>query len=156
MSASRMTDLEGRRVLLVEDESLIAMLGEDMLLDLGCEVAVAMRLEKAVAMARATAFDLAILDVNLGETVSYPVADVLFARCIPFIFATGYGAAGIDPAYGAVPVMQKPYQVDQMAGMLRHLLVCEALPAKGESGRALPHTCTFGAKITEPHPIRAD
>jgi DNA-binding response OmpR family regulator len=157
-----MTDLEGRRVLLVEDESLVAMLGEDMLLELGCVVDVAMRLDKALALARGTAFDLAILDVNLGETCSYPIADLLCERCIPFIFATGYGATGIEPAYGAIPVMQKPYQVGQMAALLRHLLSCEA-PARKDSarsgedgGRPGACTCSFSARNTGPLQIRAD
>jgi DNA-binding response OmpR family regulator len=62
-----MSLLDGRRVLLVEDESLVAMLVEDMLLDLGCEVVVAMRLDKALEHVRTRAFDLAVLDVNLGD-----------------------------------------------------------------------------------------
>lgn len=89
-----MSLLEGRRVLLVEDESLVAMLAEDMLLDLGCEVVVAMRLDKAVDHVRTGNFDLAVLDVNLGDARSYPVADLLLERCTPFLFATGYGTQG--------------------------------------------------------------
>ncbi|KQP42951.1 transcriptional regulator [Methylobacterium sp. Leaf104] len=150
-----MIDLGGRRVLLVEDESLVAMLGEDMLLDLGCEVEIAMRLDKAVALARGADIDMAILDVNLGETCSYPVADVLFERRIPFIFATGYGLAGIEPAYGAVPVMQKPYQIAQMERLLRHLVTCETLPTKA-GGRPLACGCSPGAKTGGPQQMRAD
>jgi CheY-like chemotaxis protein len=150
-----MSALEGRRVLLVEDESLVAMLGEDMLLDLGCEVEIAMRLDKAVALARGTDLDLAILDVNLGETCSYPVADVLFERGIPFIFATGYGVSGIEPAYGSVPVMQKPYQIAQMERLLRHLLTCESPPAKNGT-QPLGCGCSFWTKVVGPHQVRAD
>lgn len=90
-----MSVLEGRRVLLVEDESMVAMLAEDMLLDLGCDVVVAMRLDQALAQVEAGDFDLAVLDVNLGSTPSYPVADALFERCVPFLFATGYGLEGV-------------------------------------------------------------
>ncbi|GJD75379.1 response regulator [Methylobacterium goesingense] len=152
-----MSNLEGRRVLLVEDESLVAMLGEDMLLDLGCEVTVAMRLEKALALARHEAFDMAILDVNLGETVSYPIADVLFERCIPFIFATGYGTSGIAATYNAIPVMQKPYQVGQMAALLKHLLTCETLVRKGAApGSGISCTCALGPGRTGPTVIRID
>lgn len=152
-----MADLEGRRVLLVEDESLVAMLGEDMLYDLGCEVTTAMRLDKGLALARQGEFDMAILDVNLGETVSYPIADILFERCIPFIFATGYGTSGIDPAYNAIPVMQKPYQLRQMEALLGHLLTCETLASPGNaSGKDITCTCAVRLGGTRPTTIRAD
>ena len=150
-----MSGLQGRRVLLVEDESLVVMLGEDMLLDLGCEVEVAMRLDKAIDLARGADLDMAILDVNLGETCSYPVADALFKRGIPFIFATGYGLSGIEPAYQAIPVMQKPYQVAQMERLLRHLLTCET-PSSAGTVQPLPCGCSFWAKIVGPLQIRAD
>ena len=85
----------GRRILLVEDEAMIAMLVEDMLEDLGHElVRVASRLEDAVAAAGNEAIDLAILDLTLGGALTYPAADVLAERGIPFVFATGYGSAG--------------------------------------------------------------
>ncbi|TNC15746.1 response regulator [Methylobacterium terricola] len=132
-----MSALQGRRVLLVEDESLVAMLAEDMLLDLGCEVTVAMRLDQALAQARAQAFDLAVLDVNLGDARSYPVADLLRARGVPFLFATGYGRQGVDPAYHAAPVMQKPYQAAQLETLLTHLLLCGA-PGRDEGDRGRP------------------
>lgn len=129
-----MSTLNGRRVLLVEDESLVAMLAEDMLLDLGCEVVVAMRLDQALAEVRAQVFDLAVLDVNLGDARSYPVADLLRVRGVPFLFATGYGRQGVDPAYQAAPVMQKPYQAAQMETLLIHLLNCGA-PGRDEGAR---------------------
>ncbi|PIK73781.1 response regulator [Methylobacterium frigidaeris] len=120
-----MSALEGRRVLLVEDESLVAMLAEDMLLDLGCDVVVAMRLEQALTQLQGGDFDLAVLDVNLGAARSYPVADELFARRIPFLFATGYGLEGVDPVYRVVPVVQKPYQQAHLQHLLEHLLTCK-------------------------------
>lgn len=122
-----MSALGGRRVLLVEDESLIAMMAEDMLLDLGCEVVVAMRLDKALAYVRSQRFDLAVVDVNLGDARSYPIADLLFASSTPFLFATGYSQAGLEPAYRNVPVIQKPYQAAQMEHLLSRL-VTGALP----------------------------
>lgn len=143
-----MSDMEGRRVLLVEDESLVAMLAEDMLLDLGCEVVVAMRLEQALKHLQAGDFDLAVLDVNLGEARSYPVADLLFERCIPFLFATGYGKAGLEPAYQAVPVMQKPYRKEQITAHLRHLLQCDDLPRK--TGGTGSRGCRCGHGEGEP------
>ncbi|CAO4195145.1 response regulator [Methylorubrum extorquens] len=129
-----MNVLEGRRVLLVEDESMVAMLAEDMLLDLGCAVVVAMRLDQALAQLKDGDFDLAVLDVNLGSTRSYPVADALFDRCVPFLFATGYGLEGVEQDYRVVPVMQKPYRQAQLQHLLEHLLTCEELPLKGSSG----------------------
>jgi CheY-like chemotaxis protein len=118
-------DLRGCRVLLVEDESLIAMLAEDMLLDLGCEVVVAMRFDRALNHARTERFDLAVLDINLGDARSYPIADLLHERGVPFLFATGYEQRGLDQAYQAVPVLQKPYQQAQMQFLLGQLLTCE-------------------------------
>ncbi|WP_264045352.1 response regulator [Methylobacterium flocculans] len=152
-----MAELTGRRVLLVEDESLVAMLGEDMLLELGCTVDVAMRLEQGLVLATRIAFDAAVLDVNLGKTCSYPIADLLAERGIPFIFATGYGTAGIEAAYRGVPVMQKPYQIGQMATLLRHVLVT-ASPDGGadDGGGPAPSDCAFRTSKAEPAPIRAD
>jgi CheY-like chemotaxis protein len=109
-------DMPGRRVLLVEDEAMIAMLIEDMLEDLGHElVTVANRLEEAIAAARNEAIDLAILDLNLGGVLTYPAADVLAERGIPFIFATGYGSGGLKEAYAGRPALQKPF-VQQALG----------------------------------------
>ncbi len=102
-------ELSGRRVLLVEDEALISMLGEDILSDAGCEVVIAMRLAEALALAAAEDLHLAILDVNLGNEASYPVAEVLTRRQIPFIFATGYGAAGLREGFADRVILQKPY-----------------------------------------------
>jgi CheY-like chemotaxis protein len=134
-----MTSLTGRRVLLVEDESLVAMLAEDMLLDFGCDVAVAMRLDKALDLARSGSFDLAVLDVNLGEAHSYPVADLLYERRIPFLFATGYGRQGLDGSHRNVPVLQKPYQAEPLEHLLVRLLTREAsLPGDGPD---LPPSC---------------
>lgn len=151
-----MTLLQGRRVLLVEDESLVAMLAEDMLMELGCEVVVAMRLDKALAQARAGHFDAAVLDVNLGDSRSYPIADVLFERCLPFLFATGYGAEGVEAAYRAVPVLQKPYQRAPMEHLLQRLLTCEEPVRKG----ADPHaglTCACQGPVPAATPaFRAD
>jgi DNA-binding response OmpR family regulator len=108
------SSLSGRRILLVEDESLIAALAEDLLLDAGCEVILAMRLDDAMVQAVDNKVELGILDVNLGAERSYPVADLLRARGKPFIFATGYGRDGLDGAYRDVPVLQKPYRGDEL------------------------------------------
>ncbi|WP_114948570.1 response regulator [Microvirga calopogonii] len=107
-------DITGRRILLVEDEAMIAMLVGDMLEDLGHElVTVATRLEDALAAAGNGTFDLAILDLNLAGVLTYPVADVLAGRGIPFIFATGYGSGGLKETYAGWATLQKPF--DQQA-----------------------------------------
>jgi CheY-like chemotaxis protein len=103
------------RVLIVEDEMLVAMNIEDMLLELGHEVAgIASRLEPALALARDGAFDVAMLDVNLAGDRSFPVADLLIARGVPFLFATGYGLGGIDEKYRDRPVLQKPFRAAEL------------------------------------------
>ncbi|SDE84776.1 response regulator [Limimaricola pyoseonensis] len=114
--------LIGARVLLVEDESLVAMLGEDVLIEAGCEVTVAMRLAEALAAVEATRFDFAILDVNLGDATSYPVAEALSARRIPFAFATGYAAKGLANGFSACPCVQKPYGPQELVAAARALL----------------------------------
>jgi DNA-binding response OmpR family regulator len=111
MRAAEMT----LRILVVEDEMTISLLVEDMLTELGHEVVdLAMRLKQAEEMAATFDIDLAILDVNLDGHKSFPVADILAARGIPFVFATGYGAAGIDPGYQQWPVITKPFLIDDL------------------------------------------
>ena len=107
------------RILVVEDEMLVAMNIEDMLLDLGHEVAgLASRLEPALSLAREGEFDLAMLDVNLAGQQSFPVADILVARGIPFLFATGYGTKGIAEPYRDRPVLQKPFRTRDLGEAL--------------------------------------
>jgi CheY-like chemotaxis protein len=113
-------DLKGRRVLVVEDEMMIAMLVEDMLSDLGCAVVgPAHGLASALDLAQATAeLDVALLDVNLSGQPVFPVADALRARNIPIIFCTGYGDAGLRDADRGAPVLQKPYRAKDLADTL--------------------------------------
>jgi CheY-like chemotaxis protein len=108
-------DTTGYRVLLVEDEAMIAMLVEDMLEDLGHDLAaVATCLEEALALTRSEVFDLAILDLNLGGVLTYPVADMLQEKGVPFIFATGYGSDGLKEAYSDLPTLQKPFNQEAL------------------------------------------
>ena len=111
--------LDGVRVLVVEDEALVAMLLEDMLCDLGCVVvAVAGSVAEAVDQASAAALDAAILDVNLGTQSSAPVAEALAARKVPFVFATGYGESGVPEGFRGRPALQKPYGMQDVARLL--------------------------------------
>ena len=103
-------DLNGLRILVVEDEAAISLLLEDMLLDLGCEVVgPAGRLATALDLAANEAFDLAILDVNIAGESIYPLVEALEGRKVPFVFSTGYGSGGIKDAYRDRPVVQKPF-----------------------------------------------
>jgi CheY-like chemotaxis protein len=106
--------LRGRIVLLVEDESLVSLLAEDVLDEAGCTVLLAMRLPEALELASSADVHLAILDVNLGGETSYPVAETLAHRDIPFVFATGYGAAGMREEYQHHRVIQKPYAPQEL------------------------------------------
>ena len=100
----------GLKVLVVEDETLVCMMIEDMLLDLGCTIiGPASNFEKALALAREALIDVAILDVNLDGILSEPVADRLCARGVPFVFATGYGREGVSERFRSVPVLKKPF-----------------------------------------------
>ena len=115
-------DAARRRILVIEDEMLIGMLLEDMLADLGYEVAaVVARLKDALAAAQSQTFDLAILDVHLHGESAYPVAEALIARGIPFVFATGYGARGLPETYRERPVLQKPFAKDDLDRVLKTL-----------------------------------
>ena len=110
------------RILLVEDEPMIAFALEDMVLELGyAVVGPAHRLSEALEMAVAEVFDAAVLDVNLNEQRSFPVADLLHERGIPFVFATGYAEGGVGWTREAA-VIAKPYSRDQLSRALTALL----------------------------------
>lgn len=101
---------EALRIVIVEDESMVAMLLEDMLSELGHDiVAVAGSLEKAERLLAETQFDLAVLDVNLNGVYTYPLAAVLKDKGFPFFFSTGYGLSGLRPEWREYPVLQKPF-----------------------------------------------
>ena len=101
----------GNRVLLVEDEILVAMMMRDILTELGFSVIGPFsRVAEAMVAAVHDEFDAGIIDINLGGEFVYPVADVLVARKIPFVFITGYGVESIDGRFANVPIMKKPIQ----------------------------------------------
>lgn len=120
---SRTPPTRGHRVLVIEDEGMVAALLEDMLAELGLEVAAsASRLPKAMAMAKDGTFDVAILDVNLDGTPSYPAADLLTDRGIPVILSTGYGAEGVDKRFAHFPVLRKPFALEELQEILARAL----------------------------------
>ncbi len=115
---SRLNDL---RLFVVEDEALVAMLLESMLESLGCEIvgvagSVAEALDRIDTVSDGA--DAAILDVNLGGEMVYPVADALQARGLPFLFATGYGQYGVGDLYPRNIVLAKPYTTPMLAQAL--------------------------------------
>jgi CheY-like chemotaxis protein len=117
--------LQGVRVLLVEDEALVAMLMEDMLSDHGCSVvATAPRLDEALAHANDLSldFDVAVLDLNLAGENTFSVASALAERNIPFVFATGYGAGGLPAEWRGRPTLQKPFTGGDVASVLSKAL----------------------------------
>ena len=104
------------RVLLVEDEIMIRMMVADMVEELGHAVAAeAGDVGRAAELAQTGLFDLAILDVNLNGTVSFPVADIIVKRHIPLIFASGYALDNYPAAFGSTPKLQKPFQIETLA-----------------------------------------
>jgi CheY-like chemotaxis protein len=110
-----MTDLAGPRVLVVEDEGSVALLIEGMLEDLGCEIVASVAtLGKALTTARTETLDFAILDVNLDGELVFPVAEILKARQLPFIFSTGYGRMGVPETFKDCVVLNKPYTIEDL------------------------------------------
>lgn len=107
------------RLLLVEDEAVVAMMVEDMLADLGCRSVLPVG-SVAAAMSRIadSSFDGALLDVNIGGEPVFPVARALRSRGIPFAFVTGYGQAGIPGEFADRPVLQKPFGSGQLAAVV--------------------------------------
>ena len=120
-------NLDGLRVLVVEDEMMVSMLIEDMLAELGCEViGPASRLDEAITLAKEAEIDCAVLDVNLGGQPIFPLADLLRERGRPFAFATGYGDAGLREVDRGSPVLQKPFREGDLARVLSELQAAAA------------------------------
>ena len=101
----------GRRVLIVEDESLVAMLLETILEDMGCTpVGPAATVDEALRLAAdAEPIDAALLDVNVAGRQVFPVAEALRDRGVPFVFSTGYGEGGLPDEWRGLPTLQKPF-----------------------------------------------
>lgn len=103
--------LEGLGVLVIEDEWLVTVLIEDILTSAGCVVlGLASRFHDAEQKARSLPCDVVVLDVNLNGKLTHPIAEILFDRGIPFVFATGYGVGVLPGHLQTVPVLQKPFE----------------------------------------------
>jgi PAS domain S-box-containing protein len=106
---------EKPRVLLVEDEALVAMMIQDTLAEFGFQVVGPVSTASgALSAARESHFDAAVLDINLGDGLVYTVAEILEKRGVPFVFVTGYDADSVDSRFSGVPVLQKPIERDML------------------------------------------
>ena len=116
-----MANAPGRRVLVVDDEVLVAMLITDMLENLGHQVVgPAHDLEDGLALANAGGFDCAILDISLNGKSSMPIADALRQRGLPFMFASGYPPNPDENGFKGIPLLQKPFDMRQVEAALEH------------------------------------
>ncbi len=104
---------------------MVCMALEDMLVDLGCVVVgPALGLRTALELASGETLDGAVLDINLGDERSFPVAAVLRARGVPFLFATGYGDKGLERPFEDALVLAKPYSIASLERSLLNVLHC--------------------------------
>jgi CheY-like chemotaxis protein len=116
-------ELSNRKVLVVEDEMMIAMLIEDMLDEFGCKlVGPATNVPRALELIGKESIEVAVLDLNLDGKDTYAIADALQRKNVPFIFATGYGSTGLRQEYGNRPVLQKPFQARDLETALTEAL----------------------------------
>ena len=113
--------LKGLRILLVEDEAMVAMLIESILDDLGCLVVeCAASVPAALEAIDSRQFDGALLDMNLGGSTVYPVAEILSARALPFAFVSGYGpTADVEARFPNVAVLKKPFDAWHLAQLVK-------------------------------------
>jgi CheY-like chemotaxis protein len=112
--------LRGLRILVVEDEMMVAMLLEGILKDFGCVViGPAGRLPEAIRLAESEVIDGALLDLNIDGDEVYAAAEKLAERDIPFAFITGYRAKHLKELYRDRPVLQKPFTIPQLERVLR-------------------------------------
>jgi CheY-like chemotaxis protein len=114
----------GRHILVVEDEMMLFMMMEEMLTDLGASVTAAATVRQALAEIDAQEFDAATLDLNLDGDESYPVADILAARGVPFAFSTGYSQKSLREDYRDRPLLRKPFKERDLVDTVTRLLAC--------------------------------
>jgi PAS domain S-box-containing protein len=125
------------RVLLVEDEALVAMMIQECLADFGYQVVGPISTAtEAAARARDAEFEAAVLDINLGDGAVYPIADVLAARGIPFVFVTGYDADSVESRFRNIPILQKPIEREMLKKVF--VLAAKASVASRSDGAERP------------------
>jgi CheY-like chemotaxis protein len=109
----------GKSVLLVEDEALIRMMIVEMLEELGHRVvAEAGSIKTAEPLARTSEFDLAVFDINIAGFNISPIAEIVAARSLPFVFVSGYGPAGRPVLFADRLILRKPFLIEHFADMI--------------------------------------
>lgn len=112
-------EMQSSRVLVVEDEPLIAMLMEDYLADLGYAVVGPARgVRQGLTLLQAELVDFAVLDINLSGEDSFPIADALADRGIPFIFASANSRTSLAPRHCDAPLLSKPFALSDLERVL--------------------------------------
>ena len=102
---------------------MVSFLIEDMLSELGCgKILQSARVKDALAALAEHKPDAAVLDMNLGGELAYPVAARLAELQVPFVFTTGYGPSGISAEWASRPVVQKPFSLDALVAALRRAM----------------------------------
>lgn len=114
--------LHRRKALVVEDEVIISFLVEDLLSEFSCDVSLAANVPSALKLLDEGKPDFAVLDVNVGDEMVFPVAERLKKAGVPFIFTTGYGRGGLPREWADRPVLQKPYDASTLSEALAALL----------------------------------
>jgi CheY-like chemotaxis protein len=111
--------MQSLSIFLVEDEALIRMMIAEMLEELGHRVvAEAGSIYDAEPLARTSAFDLGIFDINVGGPIITPIAEIVAARGLPFVFVSGYGLEGTPLSFKDKPVLRKPFLIEHFADMI--------------------------------------
>jgi CheY-like chemotaxis protein len=126
-----LNEFAGLRLLMAEDEMVLAMSLEDLLHLLDCQVVKAPSVRQALALVEKEPFDGALLDLKLSSERVYPVADALDQRGIPYIFMTGYGVDIIHADYRSRPAIQKPFTLEA----LEHAMTTEFVQGRETSTR---------------------
>lgn len=114
------------KIFVVEDDAVIRMMVVGTLEDLGHSIAAeAGHIGQATALARSADFDLAVLDVNIVGQMIFPVADLIQARGLPFIFATGYGEPVSPKRFQDRPALQKPFTSEALSAAINRLFAAQ-------------------------------
>ncbi|WP_325059955.1 response regulator [Vitreimonas sp.] len=122
LGAANLDRIAGRRVLVVEDEPLVSMMMQRLVSQFGGHVVGPFSGPRDARSALDTEIDAALLDVNAGDEMVYPLAEELLARDVPIIFVTGYQAEAIDPRFADAPLLTKPIEPDELAVAVARLI----------------------------------
>ena len=124
--------LAGRRIMIVEDELLVAMDTQALILKHGGQVVGPFsRIPAALDAIQSHGIDAAVLDINIAGTPSFAVADDLAARDIPFVFCTGYSREGVAPRFRTRPTIEKPIAEQELVTALNQVFASMAPEASG-------------------------